>query len=389
MPTAHLANQALVNDVIEWRRYLHQNPELSYKEFNTHKFVKELLDSFGNMKISKPTKTSIIAKLEGDKPGKNIAFRADMDALPIQEEWESNFKSKNAGVMHACGHDSHTAMLLGAAKYLATYQKDLNGNIYFIFQHAEEMFPGGASEIIKTGILDNIDEIYGMHLFPTIKTGEVALSSGYVTANSDTFDIEIKGSGGHASEPHKTTDPIVMAVDIVSSFQNIISRKINPRDDVVLSVTEFHSGSAKNIIPSKVLLGGGVRSFGERTREVIKSYMEDVLDSHATLNGANYSFDFTYGYKAVYNDPHLTRKAHKAISENNVKFELIEMPDFMGGEDFSAYLEKIPGCFIGVGAAPQEDIFPLHHPKFNIDEKSLHIGLDTWLSIAGSHIITN
>ncbi|MGG1215056.1 amidohydrolase [Micromonospora provocatoris] len=261
--------EQVVPQILQWRRYLHENPELSYEEYATADFVYNQLISFGNLVVTRPTKTSVLAVLKGTLPGDCLAFRADMDALPIQEETDLPFASKVAGVMHACGHDGHTAMLLGAAKILSTLQQSLKGEIRFIFQHAEELFPGGAKEMVAAGVVDGVDRIIGLHLFSTLPTGKIGICAGPFTANSDTFDIEIIGKGGHSSQPHDSINPILIGSQITNVLHHIIPQKVNAEERAVLAVTEFHAGSAKNIIPDRLVIGGSVRTFSQQVRERI------------------------------------------------------------------------------------------------------------------------
>ncbi|WP_099354339.1 amidohydrolase [Fredinandcohnia onubensis] len=374
--------ESIKSDVVKWRRYLHQNPELSYQEEKTSQFVFDTLLSISSLEVTRPTKTSVLARLIGNRPGKVLALRADMDALPINEESDVPFASANTGVMHACGHDGHTAMLLGAAKVLSQFQNQINGEIRFIFQHSEEMFPGGAQELVEVGVIDGVDEIIGLHLFPMLPTGKIAITPGYVSANSDTFEIKIIGKGGHASEPNQTIDPIIISAEIISNIQYIVSRKISSTEQAVISITEIHGGSAKNVIPDTVTIGGGVRSFDEETRNSIPKYLENIVKGITQAHSAKYKLEYTLGYGAVHNNEKVTSRIKNGLLESLGSDCIIDMPHFMGGEDFSAYLNRIPGCFIGIGSAPsnKEDIYPLHHPKFNIDERSLEFGLKVLLN---------
>lgn len=368
---------AVKEQVVEWRRYFHENAELSYHEHKTSQYVYELLKSFGGLEVTQPTETSVVARLVGERPGKVLAMRADMDALPINEESGLPFASKNPGVMHACGHDGHTAMMLGAAKILVQFRNQIEGEIRFIFQHAEEMFPGGAKEMVKAGVMEGVDEIIGLHLFSMLPTGKIQIGYGPFTANSDVFDIEIIGKGGHSSEPHETVDPIAIGAQLINNIQHIVARNIDPIERAVVSVTEFHGGTAKNIIPDRIKIGGSVRSFKKEVREKIVKQLDQIVKGLTEAHGATYKYDFVYGYSSVYNDETITEKVEKLVIEEFGMDYVLKLPPFMGGEDFSAFLEKAPGCFIGIGAAdPGKDIhFPHHHPRFDIDEEALGIGL--------------
>lgn len=370
-----------IDEVVKWRRHLHKYPELSYKEKQTSQFVYKTLSNFNNLEVTRPTETSVMATLTGGLPGKTIAFRADMDALPIEEETGLSFASQNKGVMHACGHDGHTAMLLGAAKFLSHIQQDIPGKIIFLFQHAEEQFPGGAKELVEAGVLHGVSEIVGMHLFSPIPTGTISIKSGIFTANSDIFDLHIIGKGGHSSEPQETIDPIAIGAQVVNNLQHIISRKIDPAERAVVSITEFKGGTAKNIIPETVQIGGSVRTFSKGVREKIALQIEKIASGVVKAHGASYDYHYQYGYDSVYNDPDMTLKIKQLVQETFGFSSILEAPPIMGGEDFSAYLQKVPGCFIGIGAGHPDykENFPHHHPKFNIDENALEVGVKLWI----------
>ncbi|WP_391202385.1 amidohydrolase [Psychrobacillus sp. L4] len=365
------------NDVVKWRRYFHQHPELSYEEINTSQFVYDTLKSFGSIEVTRPTKTSVMGRLIGSSPGKVLAMRGDMDALPITEATDLPFASENPGIMHACGHDGHTAMLLGAAKILVQRKDKIKGEVRFIFQHAEELFPGGAQEMVKAGVLDGVDKIIGLHLFTMIPTGKIVIPYGPFTANSDIFDIKIVGKGGHSSQPQETIDPISIGAQVVNNIQHIIARNIDPLDQAVVSITEFNGGTAKNIIPDSVKIGGGVRSFSKEVRVNISKRIEEVVKGITTAHQATYEYEYEFGYGSVFNNHEVTEEIEKLIEEKFDSNTIMETPPFMGGEDFSAFSQKVPGCFIGIGAAidKEELNFPHHHPRFDIDERSLEIGL--------------
>nr|WP_286232421.1 amidohydrolase [Neobacillus mesonae] len=384
--TAEDLVEPIKSTVIQWRRNLHQNPELSYQEEGTSQFVYETLQSFGDLTVTRPTKTSVMAQLKGGKPGKVLALRADIDALPIHEKTELSFSSQKPRVMHACGHDGHTAMLLGAAKVLTKLKNTICGEVRFIFQHAEEMFPGGAKEMVEAGVMEGVDEVFGLHLFPMFPAGKIGLCSGPFTANDDVFDIEIVGKGGHAAQPHQSVDPIAIGAQVVSNLQHILSRTTDPLHDAVLSITEFHGGTAKNIIPDFVKLGGGVRSFDAQVRQDTVKNMERIVKGVTEAHQASYIFDYHYGYDSVYNDPELTGKIEEIVINHFGANSLLILQPLLIGEDFSRYLQKAPGCFIGIGAAFKNDElnYPLHHPNFNIDENSLEIGLKLLVYIAAT-----
>ncbi|AOV08636.1 amidohydrolase [Sporosarcina ureilytica] len=365
--------------LIYWRRHLHQYPELSFEEVETSDFIYSELSSFGGLELSRPTKTSVMARLIGKKPGKTIALRADTDALPIVEENDLSFSSKKHGVMHACGHDAHTAMLLGAAKVLVNMKEEIEGEVRFIFQHAEELFPGGASELVNAGVMENVDQIICAHVRSTLETGKVGVISGPVLASPDSFSISVIGSGGHAAKPHQNIDSVIIAAQVVTNLQQIVSRQIDPIEDVVLSVTQIHGGSADNVTPGVVKISGTVRSFNPQLRTEIPERMEKIIKGVTEAHGASYKFNYSEGYMPVINDPKVTQVVKDVIVDLYGSNALADIQRGMGGEDFSAYLTKAPGCFyyLGAGEIDSQKNFPHHHPQFKINEEVLPIGVNT------------
>ena len=365
--------EAVKDEVIAWRRYLHKYPELSFQEEKTAQFVYEKLQTFGELEISRPTKTSIMARLIGQQPGKVIALRADMDALPIEEENDFDFVSQNSGVMHACGHDGHTAMLLGTAKILTQLKDQVKGEVRFLFQHAEELPPGGAQEMVRAGVLDGVDMIIGSHLLSTLPLGKIGLGYGAVMAGADTFNITVVGKGGHASQPELTVDPIAIGTQVVSNLQHIVSRYRDAQEALVISVTQFHGGSAINVIPSKVSIGGSVRSFNPELREEIPNFIERIVKGITEAHGATYEFDYQFGYAPTINDEEVTRLMDETVCEVFGEESREILKPIMGSEDFSAFQKVVPGSYIGIGARNEEKgiIYPHHHPKFTVDEQAL------------------
>jgi amidohydrolase len=367
----------VAGDAVAWRRHLHANPELSFHEHETARFVRETLASFGGLEIECPTPTSVVARLRGGRTGPTLALRADMDALPILEESGVDFASRTDGVMHACGHDAHTAMLLAVARLLVAERDDLGGEIRFLFQHAEEVPPGGATELVAAGALEGVDAVVGLHVESTLEVGKVSVLDGACTAAADTFSVRIHGRGGHAAFPHTTIDPIVVAAQAITSLQHIVSRNTSPLDSIVVSVTRIVGGSADNIIPETVELGGTVRSYREEAREHTRTSMARVLDGVTAAHGATYELDYLDGYACVVNDPKLAAMVREAAGSDR----LVETEPIMAGEDFSAYLQAAPGCFFFVGAG-HEGAFPHHHPRFTIDERALPVGIETLVRTA-------
>ncbi|GAB3057241.1 M20 family metallopeptidase [Salinicoccus sesuvii] len=362
--------EGVMEEVISWRRTMHRHPEISFEEHWTSNYIAQELGKIGNIEISRPTETSVLGIVKGATPGLKVGLRADIDALQINEERDDiDFISENEGAMHACGHDGHAAILLGAAKVLVENIDALHGEVYLIFQHAEEVPPGGAAEMVATGLFDDLDFIYGQHLFTPIATGQIGIKSGSITSNSDSFDLRIQGSGGHASQPENAIDPITIGGQILNQFQTIVSRITSPLDSVVISTTKFHAGSAKNIIPDTAMLEGSVRTLSDETRAVVAERMEKAVESICAMYGATYDFSFNIGYSAVVNDSLTTDKV-KEIAEQKFGDKVFEFPLAMGGEDFSAFSRIIPATYAWIGAGNKEkDMeYPHHHPKFGIDE---------------------
>jgi amidohydrolase len=364
-------------DVVNWRRHLHKNPELSFQEEQTSQFVYDTLASFGELELSRPTKTSVVARLIGSQPGLTVAVRADMDALPIQEENSFEFASQNPGVMHACGHDGHTAMLLGTAKILSRIKDQIRGEVRFLFQHAEELFPGGAEQMVQAGVMEGVDMVIGAHLWSPIEVGKIAVAAGPIMAAPDVFRITIKGKGGHAAHPHMTVDSIAIAAQVVTNLQHIVSRNTDPFDPLVVSVTQIIGGTADNVIPGAIDLVGTVRSFKPELREKVPRIMERIIKGVTEAHGATYNFTYELGYRPVINDKRVTSLLKETLIEVFGSEAVIDAMPTMGGEDFSAFLQKAPGTyfFIGAGNADKGIVYPHHHARFTVDEDALAIGV--------------
>lgn len=365
------------SQVIQWRRYLHQYPELSYQEEQTAQFVYETLRSFGNLELSRPTPTSVVARLVGGKFGKVLAIRADMDALPIREENSFDFVSKNPGVMHACGHDGHTSMLLGAARVLSQMKEKIGGEVRFIFQHAEELPPGGGEELVRAGVMEGVDAVIGAHLWSPLDIGKVGIVYGPMMASPDIFKIIIHGKGGHAALPHQTVDSIAVGAQVVTNLQHIASRCTDPLEPLVLSVTRFVGGNSHNVLPGSVEIEGTVRTLDTGLRERVPGQIERVVKGITEAHGARYELEYKYGYRPVINDREITRLMEKSVQELFGEEAVAHLKPTMGGEDFSAYQQKAPGnfFFIGAGNPEKNSTYPHHHPRFTIDEDALEIGV--------------
>lgn len=364
------------NEVVEIRRWIHRNPELSFQEYKTSDFVYGFLNCIPGVELYKPTDTSVLAVLKGGKPGKVLAVRADMDALALNEENECEYKSRNKGIMHACGHDGHTAMLLGAAQVLAKLRQLLKGEIRFIFQHAEEKHPGGAKELVSKGVLDGVDMIIAGHLWVPLEVGKIGITTGPLMASPDNFSIAVYGKGGHAAIPHETIDPIVIAAHVITGLQSLVSRCFDPLEPLVISVTQINGGSAYNIIPGKVELKGTARSFNSELRKTLPPLMEKMIKGTVSAFGGEYQFNYEYGYDPVNNDKEIAFMIKSILTKVLGENIIHEMKPVMGSEDFSEYLKIIPGAFFFIGAGNKNKgiSFPHHHPKFDIDEDALEIG---------------
>ncbi len=368
----------LKDETISLRRTIHQNPEPSFREHNTADLIYSNLNEILGITVSRPTPTSVLGVLKGSFPGKTLALRSDMDALNLSEKNDISYKSKNEGIMHACGHDGHIAMMVSAAKILAQFQDIIKGEIRFVFQHAEEQHPGGARDLVKQGILEDVDLILAGHLWVALETGKFGLTSGPLMAAPDNFSISIIGKGGHAAMPQEVVDPILISAYVITSLQSVVSRNTNPLKPIVLSVTCIQGGSANNIIPERVELKGTVRTFDPEMRQLIPNMMENIIKGICIAHGANYAFDYENGYDPVINDQDIIEKLRKVLGEALGENAIERLDPVMGGEDFSEYLKIVPGAlfFIGAGNKEKEITNPHHHPCFNIDETALANGTE-------------
>ncbi len=374
----------MCDEVVGWRRHLHRNPEMSFEENETSRFVYETLHSFGGLELFRPTTTSVVARLVGQRPGRVVALRADMDGLPIEEENDFEFASRKPGVMHACGHDGHTAMLLGAAKVLVGMRERIRGEIRFLFQHAEEQPPGGAGQMIEAGVMEGVDAIIGIHLSSYLPVGKIGLGYGPMGAAADTFELSISGKGGHAARPNKVVDTVAVAAQVVTNLQHVVSRNADPLDNVVVSVTRIAGGTTHNVIPETVEMEGTVRALQEEAREKVAGTMKRVIEGITEAHGASYSFKYRRGYAPVINDESVTRVVEETVQKVLGEAAVERMPPAMGSEDFSAFQRVTPGSFFSVGARNEEKgiIYPHHHPRFTIDEDALPIGMKMFVCAA-------
>ncbi|MDQ2890512.1 MAG: amidohydrolase [Gemmatimonadota bacterium] len=376
--------ESVRDDVIGWRRHLHQHPERSFHEQRTAQFIADTLEGFGGLKISRPTPTSVLARLTGGRPGPVLAIRADIDALPIDERNTHDFISRTPGVMHACGHDGHTAMLLGAAKVLASQREALTGEVRFVFQHAEELFPGGAEELVRAGVMDDVDIVIGAHLWTPLSVGKVAVKSGALMAAPDIIRITITGSGGHAALPHQTVDPIAVAAQVVTNLQHVVARNVDPLQPAVVSLTRIAGGTTHNVIPGSVEMEGTVRTFDESLRAEMPKTIERIIAGVTSAHGASYTFAYERGYRPVVNDVRASDLLRRAVVRALGEGYLTEAMPTMGGEDFSAYQQRAPGAFFFIGARCEERgiVQPHHHECFDIDERALDYGTRIFVAAA-------
>ena len=376
-----LVSPELEAQAIAWRRHLHEHPELGFEEHETSAFLFELLGGADGVELLRPTETSLVAILRTGRPGKTLALRADIDALPIQEETGLAYASKHDGVMHACGHDGHTAMLLASFNELHRRRDELSGEIRFIFQHAEELPPGGARDIVEAGVLDGVDLVVGAHLFSLDELGKVGVLRGPHTAAADGFVIEVRGKGGHGAAPHEAVDPITAAAQLVSGLQHVVSRTVDPIERAVVSVTQFHAGTADNIIPESVELRGTVRTFEPEVRAQVRAAMGRLAQGIAEAHGCTATFEYVEGYAPVVNDEGASDLVEAAIRGELGDDAWFEPDPIMGGEDFSAYLDAAPGAFFIVGAGGP-DRYPHHHPRFDWDESAMRNGIAVFVRLA-------
>ncbi len=359
------------DNMVKTRRYLHQHPEVSFHETETAAFIADTYERLGIPYQKEVGGNGIVATLTGGKPGKKVALRADFDALPIQEENEVDYKSKNDGAMHACGHDGHTAALLGVAEALLPFQDQLPGTIVFVHQHAEELPPGGAKAMIDTGVLDDVDAVFGTHLWASTPLGVIQTSKGPFMAGADSFTIKIQGKGGHGAQPHLTKDALVIASQLVSSLQQVVSRKVDPLKTAVLTVGTFESGQTFNIIADTATLTGTVRTFDSEVQELIIEEMEKIVKGACISAGADYQFDYEKGYPPVINHAAQAELILQEAPQADASLQTEEVDPSMAGEDFAYYLQKKPGAFYFTGAQIPEHAYPHHHPKFDFDERAL------------------
>ncbi|MGB3490609.1 MAG: M20 aminoacylase family protein [Xanthobacteraceae bacterium] len=370
-------------DIMAWRRHLHAHPELMYDVHGTAAFVAERLREFGCDEVATGLgRTGVVGVIKGRKPAsgdlKVIGLRADMDALPIEEETNLPYASKTPGKMHACGHDGHTAMLLGAARYLAE-TRNFAGDAVVIFQPAEEG-GAGADAMIKDGLMERfkIEQVYGMHNGPGLPVGSFALRPGPIMAATDAIDIRIEGVGGHAARPHKCIDSVLVGAQLVIALQSIVSRTVDPLDSAVISVCEFHAGNARNVIPQIAELKGTVRTLTPEVRDLVEKRVREVVAGVAQQTGARIDLVYERGYPVTVNHPEQTDIATRIASDVAGAANVHAVPPMMGAEDFAYMLEARPGAFIFVGNG---DSAGLHHPAYNFNDEAIVYGTSYWVKL--------
>lgn len=382
--------QEILQEVISIRQHLHKHPELSFKEFNTSAFIQDKLKTWGIPFTSGYVETGIVVELTSGNSDKRLALRADMDALPIQEQSDKSYCSQNNNVMHACGHDAHTASLLGALYILNKHKTLWSGKITAIFQPGEELLPGGAKLMLEAGALNsNPDYIIGQHVYPDLESGKVGFRGGQYMASCDEIHLTIKGTGGHAALPHKLTDVVLIASQLIVSLQQVVSRKLSPYTPAVLSFGYVNANGATNIIPNEIHLKGTLRCMDEHWRSVAHDEIEKLTKYTVEGMGAEYDLDIRKGYPSLFNDPKFTEQAKQAAIEYLGKDNVIDLDLRMTAEDFAYYSQVYPACFYRFGTAEPIKISEkkLHHPEFDIDEhKSLETSVGVMTALAVSYL---
>lgn len=376
--------------MVEHRRHLHRHPELSFKEKETSGYVAGHLRRLGVELVTGIGGHGMIGRIKGARPGKTVAFRADMDALPIQDEKECDYASEVPGVMHACGHDGHTSALLAVAEYYSSRSGTLEGDIVLIFQPAEEVCPGGARSMIEAGALDGVDVIYGVHLWTPIPVGTAGSAPGPLMASNDDFIIEIRGKGGHGGMPHLAIDSVVATSALVLQLQSIVSRFVDPLQPAVVTIGSIQGGMAQNVIADRCRLSGTVRCFDEETRKWIARLVKQVTEGTVAAYGAEAEITYTTGYPSLINHEQEYERFYDVAGPAAGLQSKLAAP-IMPAEDFAYYLREIPGCFVLVGAGNQEKgmIYPHHHPKFDIDEESMLHAATLLIAMRESYCLEN
>lgn len=374
----------VVDKAINWRHKIHKNPELANKEFETSALVEKVLIDAGIEVTRFEDSTAVLGLLKGGRPGKTIALRADMDALPIQELTDVSYRSQIDGVMHACGHDIHTAVLMGVATVLAENKEDVPGTIKFLFQPAEEFPPGGAKFMIEDGVLENpdVDYVFGLHSSTKYLPGHVEIVSGYSHANADFCSIKVLGYGAHGAAPHRGIDAVHISGHIIVGLHSIISRSLDPLDSAVITIGSVHAGTVNNIIAEDAEMLLTVRTLSGETREKMKERIIEVAENTAKAHGAKAEVDYLYGYPSLFNSEEgveiVTRAAKNLLPEDNIHYR--NKPG-MGGEDFAYFLQEATGAFFYLGTKTEGDDYPGHNPRFNPSDAGIKTGIEMMISV--------
>ncbi|MGE7835459.1 M20 metallopeptidase family protein [Viridibacillus arvi] len=356
--------------MVNYRRHFHQYPEVSYDEINTRKYIIKELEKL-ELKPFTFSGKDVAVEIAGQQPGKTVIIRADMDALPVFEETGLPFSSKIDGVMHACGHDGHMAILLGLIHYFKEHPDKIIGKIRFLFQHAEEDVPAGAIEVVKSGGLKDADAIFGFHLWEPLELGKIGVRSGPTMAGCDKFTLTIFGNGGHGSMPNETVDPTIIAAQFITQIQTIISRSLHPLEQAVISIGELKSGTNYNVIPDTAYIAGTVRQFGKEIAEKIHNRMDKIISGLCESFGAKYQLEYLHGDPTLVNDDELYKMLKKNAIQLFGEKRVEEITPILGSEDFSNYTEVIPGMYTYIGIGRPGETYGHHHPKFDIDESML------------------
>lgn len=378
-------NNSIINDAIEFRRVLHLNPELSTEEYETSKRIQEKLDEFNIQYQTGFAGTGVLGIIKGEKEGKIIAIRADIDALPITEASDEDFTSLNEGVMHACGHDAHTSMLIHAGKILNENKDKIKGTILLIFQPAEELSPvGGAKRMLEDGVFDEYtpDMVLAQHVWPDLEVGKFGVMAGPIMGNSDRFKITITGSGGHASMPHSTTDAIIVANQVVSALQTIVSRNADPMQPAVVTVGRFDAGSKHNVIAETAELEGTIRTQSDATKALTKKRFFEIVEQVTAAMGAAVEIEFYDGYPATVNDIEWAAQLKKSINNLYGEESTPALLPSLAGEDFSRFLKEYPGVYYWLGTSVGEGQKPLHNPAFRLNEDAFKYGITAMVNMA-------
>lgn len=375
--------------MVEIRRYLHQNPELSFQETETAAYIARFYEDKDVEVETGVGGNGLKVTIDSGREGKTLALRADFDALPIQEATGLPFASKNEGVMHACGHDAHTAYMMILAETLIELKDEWKGRVIIIHQHAEETPPGGAIQMIEDGVLEGVDNVLGAHVMSNMETGKVFYREEETQTGRAYFKLRIKGSGGHGSSPHLANDPIVAGAHFVSEIQTIISRRLNPFESGVVTIGSFDGKGQFNIIKDEVTLEGDVRAMGDDTKKVIEKEIRRISGGLEETFGVVNELEYKDDYPVLYNDPELTAKVAASIREADMpEIASVERCDPQPpSEDFAYYTKELPSCFVYIGAAPEGKAYPHHHPKFNIDEQSMLVAAQAIGSAALSYLM--